>query len=79
MDVTLDRDFLKKGTVETFPNQPGLVEMTNVALGELSKNPDGFFLMVEGASVDKMSHPMDWERSMVEVIEFDKADRKSVV
>lgn len=73
MDVTLDRDFLKKGTVETFPNQPGLVEMTNVALGELSKNPEGFFLMVEGASVDKMSHPMDWERSMVEVIEFDKA------
>ncbi|MCX5493191.1 alkaline phosphatase [Kaistia dalseonensis] len=72
MDVTLDRDFLKKGTVDKFPNQPGLVEMTKVALGELSKNQDGFFLMVEGASVDKMSHPMDWERAIVETIEFDK-------
>ena len=73
MDVTLDRDFLKKGTVDKFPNQPGLVEMTKVALDRLSKNPDGFFLMVEGASVDKMSHPMDWDRSVFEVIEFDKA------
>ncbi len=73
MDVTLDREFLKKGTVAKFPNQPGLVEMTKVALGQLSKNQDGFFLMVEGASIDKMSHPMDWERALVDTIEFDKA------
>ncbi|HEY9214923.1 MAG TPA: alkaline phosphatase [Ancylobacter sp.] len=73
MDTTLDREFLKKGTVGKFPNQPGLVEMTNVALGQLAKNPDGFFLMVEGASIDKMSHPMDWDRALVETIEFDKA------
>lgn len=73
MDVTLDREFLKKGTVDKFPNQPGLVEMTKVALGELAKNQDGFFLMVEGASIDKMSHPMDWERALFETIEFDQA------
>ena len=73
MDVTLDREFLKKGTVDKFPNQPGLVEMTKVALGELAKNPEGFFLMVEGASVDKMAHPMDWDRSLFETIEFDQA------
>lgn len=73
MDVTLDREFLKKGTVEKFPNQPGLVDMTKAALGELSKNPDGFFLMVEGASIDKMSHPLDWDRAVVDTIEFDKA------
>lgn len=73
MDVTLDRDFLKKGTVEKFPNQPGLVEMTQVALNQLSKNPEGFFLMVESGSVDKMSHPLDWDRAVVETIEFDKA------
>jgi len=72
MDTTLDRDFLKKGTVDKFPNQPGLVEMTEVALGELAKNQDGFFLMVEGSSIDKMSHPMDWERAVFETIEFDK-------
>jgi alkaline phosphatase len=73
MDVTLDREFLKKGTVGKFPNQPGLVEMTKVALDRLSKNPDGFFLMVEGASIDKMSHPLDWDRAVFETIEFDKA------
>lgn len=73
MDVTLDREFLKKGTVSKFPNQPGLVEMTKVALDQLSKNPEGFFLMVEGSSIDKMAHPMDWERSLVDTIELDKA------
>lgn len=72
MDVTLDREFLKKGTVDKFPNQPGLVAMTKVALDRLSKNPDGFFLMVEGSSIDKMSHPLDWDRSVVETIEFDQ-------
>ncbi|WP_337997985.1 alkaline phosphatase [Oleispirillum naphthae] len=73
MDVALDRLFLKKDTVKTFPDQPGLVEMTQAALDRLSKNPEGFFLMVEGASIDKMSHPMDWERAIVDTIEFDKA------
>ncbi|MGV8939416.1 MAG: alkaline phosphatase [Allorhizobium sp.] len=73
MDTTLDREFLKKGTVSKFPDQPGLVEMTNVALDQLSKNQDGFFLMVEGASIDKMSHPLDMERAVVDTIEFDKA------
>jgi alkaline phosphatase len=73
MDTALDREFLKKGTVAKFPDQPGLVELTKVALGQLSKNPEGFFLMVEGGNVDKMSHPMDWDRALVETIEFDKA------
>ncbi|MBW9088941.1 alkaline phosphatase [Rhizobium wenxiniae] len=73
MDTTLDREFLKKGTVGKFPEQPGLVEMTKVALDNLSKNPDGFFLMVEAANVDKMSHPLDWDRAVVDTIEFDKA------
>jgi alkaline phosphatase len=47
--------------------------MTKVALDQLAKNQDGFFLMVEGASIDKMSHPMDWDRAFFETIEFDKA------
>ncbi|CAN7677604.1 alkaline phosphatase [Rhizobium sp. LjRoot254] len=72
MDVTLDRDFLKKGSVEKFPNQPGLKDMTKVALDELSKNPEGFFLMIEGSSIDKMSHPMDWDRAFYDTIEFDQ-------
>ncbi|MBB6510383.1 alkaline phosphatase [Rhizobium soli] len=73
MDTTLDREFLKKGTTAKFPDQPGLVDMTKVALDTLSKNPDGFFLMVEAANIDKMSHPLDWDRAVVDTIEFDKA------
>lgn len=73
MDTVLDRQQLKKGTVEKFPNQPGLVDMTKAALDKLSKNPEGFFLMVEGASIDKMSHPMDWDRALYDTIEFDQA------
>lgn len=72
MDTILDRKFLKKGTVGKFPNQPGLMDMTKVALEQLSKNEEGFFLMVEGASIDKMSHPMDWDRALYETIEFDQ-------
>lgn len=73
MDTWVDRNQLKKGTVGKFPDQPGLVDMTTAALEQLSKNPDGFFLMVEGASIDKMSHPMDWDRAVVETIELDHA------
>ncbi len=73
MDTWLDRNQLKKGTVEQFPDQPGLVDMTRAALDQLSKNPEGFFLMVEAASIDKMSHPMDWDRALLETIEMDHA------
>ncbi|WP_319517748.1 alkaline phosphatase [uncultured Martelella sp.] len=73
MDTKLDRSFLKKGSVDKFSDQPGLPEMTKVALDRLSKNKDGFFLMVEGASIDKMSHPLDWDRAVVDTIEFDQA------
>lgn len=73
MDAALDRMQLKKGTVGKFPNQPDLVDMTKTALDSLSKNPEGFFLMVEGASIDKMSHPLDWDRAVFETIEFDHA------
>jgi alkaline phosphatase len=73
MGVTLDRQFLHKGSGAKCRNQPGLVEMTEVALQRLSRNPEGFFLMVEGDAIDKMSHPLDWERALFETIAFDKA------
>ncbi len=73
MDGTLDQKFLKKGTVGKFPNQPDVPDMMVAALEVLSKNPDGFFLMVEGAEIDKNEHPLDWERAVFETITFDKA------
>lgn len=73
MDCALDNLFLRKGTTGKFPNQPGLVEMTMAALDVLSRHKKGFVLMVEGALIDKASHPLDWERAVIDTIQFDKA------
>ncbi|MBC8139115.1 MAG: alkaline phosphatase [Fibrella sp.] len=56
-----------------FPNQPMLEEMTSKALETLNKNPAGFTLMVEAASIDKQAHNMDSERWIMDTIEFDKS------
>jgi len=73
MDGSLDRLFLKKNTVSEFPNQPDLTEMTQSALNVLSKNPNGFFLMVEAALIDKFNHPLDWERAAFDTIMLSNA------
>ena len=42
--------------------------------GSLSAHsPRGFYLMVEGASIDKRAHAVDAERTIWDVIEFDRA------
>lgn len=56
-----------------FPDQPMLDEMTAKALQVLSKNNNGFTLMVEAASIDKQAHNMDTERWILDTIEFDRA------
>lgn len=71
MDGTLDHR-LGTGTVKKFPNQPDVPDMMKTALDTLSKDPDGFFLMVEGALIDKFEHPLDWDRAVYETITFDK-------
>ncbi|MET0594056.1 MAG: alkaline phosphatase [Polyangiaceae bacterium] len=56
------------------PDQPMLDEMTDAALKVLNyRNPNGFVLLVEAAHTDKQSHLMDAERTVDEVIEFDRA------
>ncbi|NOT28530.1 MAG: alkaline phosphatase [Acidobacteria bacterium] len=53
---------------------PMLEEMTSLALRSLSQHaPAGFYLMVEGASIDKRAHAADAERTVWDVIEFDRA------
>ena len=58
-----------------FPDQPMLEEMTTKALDVLSKDKNGFVLMVEAASIDKQAHNMDTERWILDTIEFDNAIR----
>lgn len=81
MNVALDkiakrRNPAASGVVDDYhaPDQPMLDEMTTAALRTLNANsPSGFFLMVEGAHIDKQSHLMDADRAILETVEFDKA------
>lgn len=74
MNVYVDREVTKNAKVlKGFNDQPGLVEMTQKAIDTLSKNPNGFFLMVEGACIDKQLHVLDWQRAAYDNIEMDKA------
>jgi alkaline phosphatase len=73
MDGALDRHFLKKGTVPQFPEQPDLADMTRTAIEVLSRNPNGFVLMVEAGLIDKFNHPLDWERSVYDTIMLSNA------
>lgn len=52
---------------------PSIEEMTNKAIDILSADEDGFFLMVEGACIDKHSHSNDMENMILSAEEFDKA------
>ncbi len=72
MNVWLDRNVYTDNAA-AFPDQPGLVEMTMGAIGVLSQNPNGFYLEVEAASVDKQLHPMDFDRAIADGIEFERA------
>ena len=73
IDGALDLKFLKKGTVNTFPDQPDVAEETRAALDILSRDPNGFVLMVESGRIDKYSHSLDPERAIYDTIMLDNA------
>lgn len=82
MNVAFDKINGRRGTSAIvndygFPDQPMLDEMTDKALQVLSKEGNGFVLMVEGASIDKQAHLMDSDRWIEEVVEFDRAVQKA--
>ena len=64
MAFDLDRDTLA---------EPSLCEMTEKALSLLSKDKNGFFLMVEGSKVDYAAHSNDPMGIISEYDAFDKA------
>ncbi|HSL11983.1 MAG TPA: alkaline phosphatase [Actinomycetota bacterium] len=68
MAYNLDRD--DEGVTRTEPTLP---QMTSAALSVLSKDQDGFFLMVEGGLVDWGGHARDAASMGVEMIETDEA------
>ncbi|OUS31039.1 alkaline phosphatase [Thalassotalea sp. 42_200_T64] len=54
-------------------SQPSLREMTLAALEILSKDPDGFFLMIEGGQIDWAGHINDAGWMLHEMLKFDEA------
>jgi alkaline phosphatase len=53
--------------------QPGLAEMTRVALDRLARRPDGFVLQVEGGRIDHAAHDNDAAALVFDQIDFDEA------
>lgn len=59
---------------EPYRDMPMLEDLTRLALSSLTTHsPDGFYLLVEGASIDKRAHAVDSDRTIWDTIEFDRA------
>ena len=57
---------------------PSLEEMTTSAIDRLSKNKNGFFLMVEGSQIDWAGHDNDIVGAMSEMEDFEKAFQAAI-
>ncbi|MBW3782737.1 sulfatase-like hydrolase/transferase [Aeromonas veronii] len=68
LDYELDR--VAKGAANT---QPSLSEMTAKAIDLLSKNNQGYFLMVEGGRIDHALHGTNAKRSLTDAVALDEA------
>lgn len=58
--------------------EPSVSEMTEKAIEVLNKNPNGFFLMVEGSKVDWAANANDPAGIIGEYLAFDKAVGKAI-
>jgi len=71
----------KKAAALLYPKHPpiaaereiSLAELTEKAIEILSRDKDGFFLMVEGSQIDWMGHRNDGTNLVTEVVDFDDA------
>ena len=71
MEYEIDRALDKSG-------EPSLTQMTVKAIEILSRNPKGFFLMVEGGRIDHAHHMGNAYRALTETIEFSNAVRAAL-
>jgi alkaline phosphatase len=63
---------------EEQPSQPSIAEMTEKAIEILSKDKDGFLLVVEGGQVDWGGHSHDPQYMVTEFLAFDEAVGKAL-
>ncbi|MEH1985031.1 MULTISPECIES: esterase-like activity of phytase family protein [unclassified Nostoc] len=64
-----DASFIAKEVNEN----PTLNDLTNAALNVLGKDPDGFWLMVEGGDIDWSAHDNNIDNLIGTTLDFDKA------
>lgn len=58
---------------------PGLEDMTMKAIEIMSNNPkcsDGFWMLVEAATIDKEMHAMDYDRGLADLLELDRTVKR---
>ena len=53
--------------------EPSIAEMTELAIAILSRNPRGYFLMVEGGRIDHAAHANRARRAVTDLLAFDDA------
>ncbi|MEE4273023.1 MAG: alkaline phosphatase, partial [Thermoanaerobaculales bacterium] len=71
MEADMDR-------AEFAPTEPSLAEMTTKAIEILSRDSDGFFLMVEGSQIDWAGHNNDPIYMITDTLAFDEAFQAAV-
>ena len=71
MEAEIDRP-------QNAPEQPTLQEMTAKAIELLSRDPDGFFLFVEGSQVDWACHANDPAHLLSDLLAYDKAVKEAL-
>ncbi|KAH8592327.1 putative alkaline phosphatase H [Bisporella sp. PMI_857] len=86
LDRNVFKDNLNKTTNDPSGNKkpaldlPGLKDMTLKAIDILhARGGDkGFFMMSEGASIDKQMHVLDYDRALGDLLEFDDTIRATI-
>lgn len=71
MDFDHDRDKSPGG-------QPSLADMTRVAIANLSRHPEGYVLMIEGARIDMANHYGNAFRALDETIAMSRAVQAAI-
>lgn len=85
IDIQMDTKILGLFSTAQMPyyldrteKEPDLSLMVDIAIKLLSQNPEGFFLMVEGARIDHAGHANDPGGVVGDLLELDKAVKTGV-
>jgi alkaline phosphatase len=82
--------FAEQGMPKAMGRSPSLAQMTRAALAVLTRDPDGFFLMVEGSQPDWRGHEnaplrevvdemLDFDRAIAEAIEYQRGRPETLI